>query len=321
MKALASTQHSSKTKRLSCGDKASSRGPHLPPSCCRQPQPPGCDPCDHTGRALALHITGLLGAGPQDTQGQARQATGRRGGLLRRVQERPSELRKERPAGQLPQRLPPDGTLLMGRRLVAQTSGKGLQDETAWVPDPVLPQMGRVNLGKLTSLHLSTRSLRTPVVTVRPTSSDGIERLSTPSECSGGEGLAESPGCQCGPGPLQVPSRGHTLTHSERPMPQQDCLGSGWAQQMAGPRTARPALCPGIATQGSASTGGEDGSEGQRDGAAKAAGMWLRLRLCMESWGCALGTRPVPRPSPLLIQHRRSRRAGPELSAPCAPFL
>ena len=65
---------------LSCGDKASSRGPHLPPSCCRQPQPPGCDPCDHTGRALALHITGLLGAGPQDTQGQARQATGRRGG-------------------------------------------------------------------------------------------------------------------------------------------------------------------------------------------------------------------------------------------------
>lgn len=37
----------------------------------------------------------------------------------------------------------------------------------------------------------------------------------------------------------------------------------------------------------------------RRDGAAKAAGaagMWLRLRLCKESWGCALQTRPVPRP-------------------------
>lgn len=97
------------------------------------------------------------------------------GELLRRVQERPSELRKERPAGQLPQRLPPDGTFLTGRRLVAETSGKGLQDETAWVPDPVLPQMGHANPDKLTSLHLSTRSLRTSVVTVRPTWSDGIE--------------------------------------------------------------------------------------------------------------------------------------------------
>lgn len=37
------------------------------------------DPRRHAGRALALHVTGLLGAGQQDTQGQARQATGRRG--------------------------------------------------------------------------------------------------------------------------------------------------------------------------------------------------------------------------------------------------
>lgn len=39
---------------------------------------------------------------------------------------------------------------------MAETSGKGLQDETAWVPVPVLPQMGHVNLGKLsksTSQH------------------------------------------------------------------------------------------------------------------------------------------------------------------------
>lgn len=39
---------------------------------------------------------------------------------------------------------------------MAETSGKGLQDETAWVPVPVLPQMSRVNLRKLTSLRLST---------------------------------------------------------------------------------------------------------------------------------------------------------------------
>lgn len=39
---------------------------------------------------------------------------------------------------------------------MAETSGKGLQDETAWVPVPVLPQMSRVNLGKLTSPRLST---------------------------------------------------------------------------------------------------------------------------------------------------------------------
>lgn len=45
-------------------------------------------------------------------------------------------------------------------------------------------------------------------------------------------------------------------------MPQRDRLGSGWAEQMAGPRGAWPALCPGIATQGSASTGVKDGLEG-----------------------------------------------------------
>ena len=39
---------------------------------------------------------------------------------------------------------------------MAETSGKGLQDETAWVPVPVLPQMSRVNLVKLSSLRLST---------------------------------------------------------------------------------------------------------------------------------------------------------------------
>lgn len=76
---------------------------------------------------------------------------------------------------------------------MAETSGKGLQDETAWVPVPVLPQMGHVNLGKLTSLHLSTRSLRTSVVTVCPTLSDGIKRLSTPSESALEETVWQSP--------------------------------------------------------------------------------------------------------------------------------
>lgn len=143
----------------------------------------------------------------------------------------------------------PDGTFLTGRRLVAETSGKGLQDETAWVPVPLLPQMGRVNPGKLISLHLSTRSLRTSVVTVCPTLSDGIKRLSTPSErMLWRRQSGRVPRMSVRPWAPQVPSRGHTGTHSERPMPQRDCLGSGWAEQMAGPRSTRPALCPGIAT-------------------------------------------------------------------------
>ena len=60
-----------------------------------------------------------------------------------------------------------------------------------------------------------------------------------------------------------------------------------------------------------------------RDGAAKAAGaagMWLRLRLCMESWGCALRTRPVPRPVTSPDSAQVEPPCGRELSAPLRTF-
>lgn len=89
--------------------------PHLPPSCCRQLQPPGvwAMPSRRESAGSTRH-PGLLGAGPP---GHARpgQTGHRQGGCCCGGSRRgPLSSRKEQPAGQYPRCLP-DGTFLTGR--------------------------------------------------------------------------------------------------------------------------------------------------------------------------------------------------------------
>lgn len=297
---LASTQHSSKSESSCVAPRPPAMDPTSHPAAAANYNHLGSEPAVTQGERLALHVTGLLGAW---STGHARPGqTGHRqaGVLLRRVQERPSELRKEQPAGPIApkQTASQTGHFSQGGGWVAETSGKGFRMRQPGSQSQSCHRWA-MNLGKLTSLHLSTRSLRTSVVTVCPTLSDGIKRLSTPSESAlEGDGPAESPDVSAALGHPRSPAvavRGPTV----RPMPQRDCLGSGvgradgWApQHTAGFVSWNRHL-------GSASTGGEDGlGRPRRDGAAKAAA--LRAcgcgPLCKESWA-ASRTRPVPRPS------------------------
>lgn len=80
---------------------------------------------------------------------------------------------------------------------------------------------------------------------------------------------------------------------------------------MAGPRSAQPALCPGIATQGSASTGGEDGLEGQKGRGCQGCG---HVAAAPTLHG-ELGLRPGDEASPAAVTSPDSAQVEP----PCRP--